>query len=183
MRILGIDPGLSNTGYGIIDHESNQSRLVAHGCIVTTAGENTASRLKAIYDGLSQVITDTQPEAVAIEKLFFSINVKSAMAVGEGRGVAILATAIAQLPLAEYTPQQIKQAVSGSGKASKDQVSRMVGVILALRDEQPATSHAADALAVAICHAHSSHFHAAVQNSIAKQLLTAASRPRKRRRV
>ncbi len=181
MRILGIDPGLSNTGYGVIDHEANQSRLVDQGCIITRPGESTAARLKAIYDGLSLVIAQTCPHVVAIEKLFFSINVKSAMAVAEGRGVAILATANAELPLSEYTPQQIKQAVSGSGKAAKDQVLRMVGVILALRDT-PATSHAADALAVAICHAHSSHFHQAVENSIAKQLL-AAARIQKRRRA
>jgi crossover junction endodeoxyribonuclease RuvC len=178
MRILGIDPGLTNTGYGVIDHESNQSRLVTHGCVITSPNDDTARRLKAIYDGLTAVMEETRPDAVALERLFFSINVKSAMAVGEGRGVAILATAKAEIPLAEYTPQQIKQAVSGSGKAGKEQVLRMVGVILSLKDA-PATSHAADALAVAICHAHSSHFHAAVQNSLAKQLLLTA---RKRRR-
>ncbi len=180
MRILGIDPGLGNTGFGVIDHEANQSRLVVHGCITTKSTEDTAQRLKAIYDGIGEVIQKTRPEAVALEKLFFSVNVKSAMAVGEGRGAAILATATANLPLAEYTPQQIKQAVSGSGKAGKDQVLRMVGVILSLKDDTPDTSHAADALAVAICHAHSSHFHRAVENSIAKQLLT-ASHSRKRK--
>lgn len=179
MRILGIDPGLSNTGFGVIDHEGNQSRLVAQGCIVTRSGEATAARLQTIYDGIMQVIEETAPEAVALEKLFFSVNVKSAMAVGEGRGVAILATAKAELPIAEYTPQQIKQAVSGSGKAGKEQVQRMVSVLLALR-ETPATSHAADALAVALCHAHSSHFQQAVENSLAKQLLVAA-RGRRRR--
>jgi crossover junction endodeoxyribonuclease RuvC len=179
MRILGIDPGLSNTGYGIIDHEANQSRLVAQGCIITKSSEATALRLKAIYDGLTNVIAETRPDAVALEKLFFSVNVRSAMAVGEGRGVAILATATANLPMAEYTPQEIKQAVSGSGKAGKDQVLRMVSVILALK-ESPATSHAADALAVAICHAHSSHFKLAVENSMAKQLLMQAKSRRRR---
>lgn len=182
MRILGIDPGLANTGYGVIDHERNQSCLVAQGCILTTPTQDTAARLKAIYDGLSQVIAETRPDAVALEKLFFSINVKSAMAVGEGRGVAILATASAELPLAEYTPQQIKQAVSGSGAAGKEQVLRMVSVLLGLHDA-PATTHAADALAVALCHAHSSHFAAAVQNSLAKQLLAAATKRRPRRRT
>ncbi len=181
MRILGIDPGLSNTGYGVIDHESNRSRLVAQGCIITRTGEPTAARLQAIYDGIMAVIEQTKPEAVSMEKLFFSINVKSAMAVSEGRGVAILATAKAQIPLAEYTPQEIKQAVSGSGKAGKDQVIRMVSVLLALT-ETPATSHAADALAVALCHAHSNHFQQAVENSLAKQLLVAA-RGRRRRSV
>lgn len=180
MRILGIDPGLSNTGYGVIDHKNNQSHLVTHGCIITKPKSETAARLKTIFDELSEVITQTKPDAVALEKLFFSINVKSAMAVGEGRGVAILATASAELPLAEYTPQQIKQAVSGSGKASKDQVARMVCVLLGLQ-ESPATTHAADALAVALCHAHSSHFQAAVENSLAKQLLLSASRSRRRR--
>ena len=179
MRILGIDPGLSNTGFGVIDHLKNQSHMVTQGCIVTKSTEQTALRLQSIYDGIMQVIEETKPEAVALEKLFFSINVKSAMAVGEGRGVAILATAKAKLPMAEYTPQQIKQAVSGSGKASKEQVQRMVSVLLALH-ETPATSHAADALAVAICYAHSNHFQQAVENSIAKQLLLSAKN-RKRR--
>lgn len=181
MRILGIDPGLSNTGYGVIDHERNQSHLVSQGCIVTKTGQPTAARLQAIFDGITAVIEETKPEAVALEKLFFSVNVKSAMAVGEGRGVAILATAKAQLPLAEYTPQEIKQAVSGSGKAGKDQVIRMVSVLLSLT-ASPATTHAADALAVALCHAHSSHFRQAVETSVAKQLL-AAARTRRRRPV
>lgn len=181
MRILGVDPGLGNTGYGIIDHENNQSHLVAHGCIITSPRESTAQRLKAIYDTLSQVIELHHPEACSMEKLFFSINVRSAMAVGEGRGVAILATANANIPLAEYTPQQIKQAVSGSGKAGKAQVQKMVTVLLGLKDN-PATSHEADALAAALCHAHSSHFHQAVENSLAKQLLT-ASRSRGRRKT
>lgn len=175
MRILGIDPGLSNTGYGVIDHEGNQSRLVAQGCIITKPTQDTAQRLKIIHDAIAAIIQETQPNAVAMEKLFFSVNVRSAMAVGEGRGVAILATAIASLPLAEYTPQEIKQAVSGSGKAGKDQVLRMVSVLLALKDK-PATSHAADALAVALCHAHSSHFRTAVNNSLAKELLTSSRR-------
>jgi len=181
MRILGIDPGLANTGYGVIDHANNQSRLVAHGCVTTSSRMDTAARLKAIYDDLTRVIEETRPDAVALERLFFSVNVRSAMAVGEGRGVAILATATAELPLAEYTPQQIKQAVSGSGKAGKDQVTRMVGVLLNLQD-MPETSHAADALAVALCHAHSSHFQAAVQNSIARQLLQASRKSRGRSR-
>lgn len=163
----------------MIDHLKNQSHMVTQGCIVTKSTEQTALRLQAIYDGIMQVIEETKPEAVALEKLFFSINVKSAMAVGEGRGVAILATAKANLPMAEYTPQQIKQAVSGSGKASKEQVQRMVSVLLALH-ETPATSHAADALAVAICYAHSNHFQQAVENSMAKQLLLSAKN-RKRR--
>lgn len=178
MRILGIDPGLTNTGYGIIEHESNRSRLVTHGCILTSPKATTAARLKVIYDALSELIADARPEAAAVERLFFSVNVKSAMAVGEGRGVAILATATAELPLAEYTPQQIKQAVTGSGKAGKAQVSRMVEVLLGLT-ASPETSHAADALAVALCHAHSSHFNAAVEASLAKQLL--AQKVRRRR--
>lgn len=181
MRILGIDPGLSNTGYGVIDHDNQQSHLVVHGCIVTKSDEPVAARLKTIHDTIVQVIEQTKPEVVALEKLFFSVNVKSAMAVGEGRGAAILATAHAALPLAEYTPQQIKQAVSGSGKAGKDQVTRMVTVLLALQGAKM-TSHEADALAVALCHAHSSRFQMAVEASMAKQLLGMRRTTRRRSR-
>lgn len=182
MRILGIDPGLLNTGYGVIDYGNNQSRLVAQGCIITSSKDPTPARLKDIHDGIVRVIEETRPDVVSLERLFFSVNVKTAMAVGEGRGVAILATVQSNLEIAEYTPQQIKQAVSGSGKAGKEQVRRMVGVILALHDNMPATSHAADALAAAICHAHSSHFRNAVDNSLAKELLLKSRRTTRRRR-
>ena len=157
MRILGIDPGLANTGYGVIEHTSQRSVMVTCGCIVTKADQPLPERLKQIHDELVLVIDKYRPEIACLEKLFFSVNVKSAMAVGEGRGVAILATAIQKIPLAEYTPQQIKQAVTGSGKAGKQQVERMIKVLLNLQIA-PATNHAADALAVALCHAHSMKF-------------------------
>lgn len=174
IRILGIDPGLANTGFGVISHDGNQSRCIDHGCIITRKETDKADRLKEIYDGVRYLIEKHRPNAVSMEQLFFSVNVKTAMAVGEGRGAAILATAQSSIRLAEYTPQQIKQAVTGSGKADKTQVQRMVRVLLAL-DESPETSHAADALAAALCHAHSLRFESAV-----KQALLGAKRRTKR---
>lgn len=167
MRILGVDPGLANTGYGVIEHDGSRSRMLAAGCIVTSTAEPLPQRLQQIYDGIMRAIELHEPNVACLEKLFFSVNVKSAMAVGEGRGVAILATAKAGIPLAEYTPQQIKQAVSGSGKANKMQVERMVKVLLNL-EQVPATSHAADALAVALCHAHSFKYSQVVLASLDK---------------
>jgi crossover junction endodeoxyribonuclease RuvC len=167
MRILGIDPGLANTGYGVIEHDGQRSRMLTNGCIVTGSTTPLSQRLQKIYDELVLVIDKFHPEVACLEQLFFSVNVKSAMAVGEGRGVAILATAKANLPLAEYTPQQIKQAVTGHGGARKGQIERMVKVLLNL-EEAPATNHAADALAVAICHAHSFRYSQLVVASLQK---------------
>lgn len=167
--ILGIDPGLANTGFGIIRHDGNRSWVVDHGCILTHKDTPKADRLKEIYDGVRYLIDKHSPDAVSLEQLFFSINVKTAMAVGEGRGAAILATAQADIRLAEYTPQEIKQAVTGSGKANKLQVQRMVRVLLNL-DENPETSHAADALAAALCHAHSLRFESAVKKALLSQI-------------
>jgi len=178
MRILGVDPGLANTGYGVIEHDGNRSRMLTSGCIVTNAASPISDRLQQIYDTLVLTIDKYGPQVACLEKLFFSANVKSAMAVGEGRGVAILATAKARLPLAEYTPQQIKQAVSGSGKANKAQVERMVKVLLNL-EVVPATNHAADALAVALCHAHSFKYSQLVVQSLEKL----GGSPRRRRAV
>lgn len=169
MRILGIDPGLANTGYGVIEHREQRSMLLTSGCIVTSTDMPLPQRLKLIHDELIIVIEKHKPEIACLEKLFFSVNVKSAMAVGEGRGVAILATAIRDIPLAQYTPQQIKQAVTGSGKAGKQQVERMVKVLLNL-EKLPETSHAADAIAVALCHAHSMRFDKAAADALAAMM-------------
>jgi crossover junction endodeoxyribonuclease RuvC len=168
MRILGIDPGLANTGYGVIEHDGQRSVMLSSGCIETKPATPLPKRLQQIYDELAHVIDKYHPSVACLEKLFFSVNVKSAMAVGEGRGVAILATAKANLPLAEYTPQQIKQAVSGHGNANKGQIERMVKVLLNL-EQVPETNHAADALAVAICHAHTFRFSQLVGASLAKE--------------
>ncbi|MEI7634870.1 MAG: crossover junction endodeoxyribonuclease RuvC [bacterium] len=157
MRILGIDPGLASTGYGVIDTDGHSSRLLECGCVSTRPGEPLAERLERIHDELAAVIEKWRPETVSLEQLFFCANVRTAVSVAQGRGVAILATAKARIPLAEYTPLQIKQALVGYGHASKPQVEKMVRAILGIR-ENLATTHAADALAAAICHAHSLKF-------------------------
>lgn len=167
VRILGIDPGLASTGYGVIDHLGQSSRLVASGCITTAAGEPLAGRLKHIHDSLAGVITEFQPEAVSIEMIFFCNNARTIIGVSQARGVAILATANANLPLFEYTPLQIKQAVAGYGKATKQQVEKMVRALLGNGAGAPSTSHAADALAAALCYAHSHRMSQMVQAALA----------------
>lgn len=187
MRILGIDPGLANTGYGIIDHDGNSSRLVTCGCVNTPAGIPMAERLRQIHDELVLVISKWKPDAAAVEQLFFARNVTTAITVAQGRGVAILAMAQSRIPLHEYSPMQIKQAVTGSGKADKAQITRMVTALLALNrtatgegdTRPPATSHAADALAVALCHAHAHRFHERAASALAATL-PAPPRPRRR---
>lgn len=134
------------------------------GEIVTRADESLAQRLQAIHHQLRETIDLWKPEAVAVESLFFCTNVRTAIAVAQARGVALLATATANVPLFEYSPLEIKLAVAGSGKARKEQMQKMVRAILGL-DHDPRTSHAADALAVALCHAHSQRFKAVVEQS------------------
>ena len=152
--ILGLDPGMAATGWGVIEHGSNSSRLLAHGTINTTARQPDSDRLFKIYRGVLDVIDEFNPAAAAIEELFGGVNLKSALAVGQARGVIILACAERGIAPADYTPLRIKQAVVGYGRASKEQVQQMVKSLLAL-EEIPRPDHAADALAVAICHAHS----------------------------
>ena len=153
MRILGIDPGLASVGWGIIDHPAGGPDAVRWGALHTPAGQATAQRLRYIHDALRDLIAELRPEAIAIEQLFFATNVKTAMAVAQARGVIVLATAESGLDAAEYTPLQIKKAVTGRGGALKPQVQKMVAVLLGLR-EIPRPDHAADALAAALCHAH-----------------------------
>lgn len=155
-RVLGIDPGLADVGYGVIDWRPADStaRLVRMGVIQTAAGRPLAERLDHIYSQLSQLIEETHPAVVAIEELFFAKNVKTAMVVAHGRAAAVLATARRKVPLCEYTPLQIKLALTGHGRASKGQVQSMVRALLALA-EIPRPDHAADALAAALCHVHS----------------------------
>ena len=167
VRIIGIDPGLANVGYGVIQHDRNRSCLLAAGTITTASTMETAQRLKMIHDGLAAVIETWQPSVAALEDLFFCTNVRTAISVAQGRGACILATANSQIELAEYTPLQIKMAVTGYGRATKQQVEKMVRVVLA-QQEGAWSNHAADALAVALCHAHSMHF---------KVLATAAGAP------
>ena len=152
MIILGIDPGLANTGWGIVEQRGGQFTCLAYGCVVTQAGEPVAQRLALIHSSLRDVIVRYSPSEVAVESVFFGTNAKSAFATGQARGVALLATADAQLSLGEYSPVQIKMAVVGTGTADKKQIQYMVRTVLGL-DHEPHPDHAADALAAAICHA------------------------------
>ncbi len=154
MVILGIDPGIAIVGYGIIKYEGNQFRVIDYGVITTPSSMELPERLKVVYEDMSQLIQKYQPDVVAVEELFFNTNVKTAITVGHGRGVAILAGATAGLRVFEYTPLQVKQSVVGYGRAQKAQVQQMVKAILCL-EKIPKPDDAADALAVAICHAHS----------------------------
>lgn len=153
MLVLGIDPGTAITGYGLVRSEGNRLHAVAYGCIRTEAKLPTPQRLQQTYEGLQQVIASYAPEEVAIEELFFNKNTKTALVVGQSRGVAILSVVNAGLPVAEYTPLQVKQSVVGYGRAEKQQVQYMVKTMLNLK-EIPKPDDAADALAIAICHLH-----------------------------
>jgi crossover junction endodeoxyribonuclease RuvC len=151
--ILGIDPGLAHTGWGIVETRGSLCRARAYGCVTTHSGEPIDQRLGKIFDEVSRAIEAYHPTQLAIEQLFFGENARSAVATAQARGVAIVACAQAGLEVGEYTPMQIKQAVVGTGAADKRQVMFMVRSILNL-DHEPRPDHAADALAVAICHAH-----------------------------
>jgi crossover junction endodeoxyribonuclease RuvC len=151
VRILGIDPGLRVTGFGVIEQAGNRLRYVTSGCVRSGQGD-LAARLKAILEGLGEVIAANRPGEVAIEQVFLNVNPKSTLALGQARGSAICAAVIAGLPVAEYTALQVKQAVVGTGHAKKEQVQHMVKRLLALPGDP--SPDAADALACAICHAH-----------------------------
>jgi len=157
MIILGIDPGIAIMGYGIINHKGNRFEVIDYGAITTSSKMPTAERLKAIYQKLKILLNTYNPEAVAIEELFFNTNAKTAMLVGQARGVAILAAINQNKSIYEYTPLQIKQGVVGYGRADKKQVQEMIKMILKL-EEVPKPDDVADALAIAVCHAHSGNF-------------------------
>ncbi len=152
MIILGIDPGLAHTGCGIIQAEGDRLRLLGYGVITTPAHDPLPGRLREIYRGIREICDEYHPDSVAVEDIFFAANVKTAVAVAQARGVAILASEESGASLFQYSPLHIKMAVVGYGRASKKQVQEMVKVILTL-SEIPRPDHAADALAVAICHA------------------------------
>ncbi|HOT23082.1 MAG TPA: crossover junction endodeoxyribonuclease RuvC [Thermoleophilia bacterium] len=153
MIVLGIDPGTASTGWGVVEYEGNRLRSRGHGCIVTSAKDPSPVRLRRIYDEARSLLRRFHPDVVAIEELFVNVNVKTALAVGQARGVLILAVADLAQPPFEYSPLQIKMSVTGYGRATKLQVQEMTKVLLGL-DRIPQPDHAADALAVAICHAH-----------------------------
>ncbi len=151
LRILGIDPGLQVTGFGVIEKRGSRIEYVTSGCVRAGGGE-LAARLRAILDGLAEVISANRPHEVAIEKVFVNVNPQSTLALGQARGTAICAAVLAGLPVAEYTALQVKQSVVGRGHAQKEQVQHMVRRLLALPGNP--SPDAADALACAICHAH-----------------------------
>ena len=151
IRILGIDPGLKVTGFGIIDKAGTRLAYVTSGCVKSGAGE-LPERIRVILEGLGEVIAAHRPSQSAIERVFVNVNPNSTLMLGQARGAAICAAVLAGLPVAEYTALQVKQAVVGFGKAGKEQVQAMVRRLLALPGEP--SPDAADALACAICHAH-----------------------------
>ena len=151
MRIIGIDPGTGILGFGVVDAHQGKTKLVTAGVITTPPHTPLDERLEEIFDGLTEIIKETKPEVMSVEKLFFARNVTTAMSVASARGVAILTGRKARLPIAEYTPMQIKQTLTGYGKADKKQVQEMVRMQLGLK-EVPKPDDAADALAAAITH-------------------------------
>ena len=152
MIVLGIDPGTANTGFGVIRVSGDRMVALDGGVIETDPESRLERRLAKLHETLSELIRWHEPKAMALEELFFGKNVASALSVGEARGVALLAAADQRLPCFDYTPQAVKKAVCGSGSADKGQIQRMVGSLLGLPDP-PSPNHAADAFAVAICHA------------------------------
>jgi crossover junction endodeoxyribonuclease RuvC len=159
--VLGIDPGVANTGYGVVAQHGGRLVALDGGVLETAPGTEPARRLAEIHAGVAGLIDEYAPDALALEDLYFGANTRSAFAVGQARGVAMLAAGQRGVPCASYTPQQVKGAVCGSGRAAKDQVQRMVQTLLAL-PELPRPDHAADALAVAICHANGAPMAAAL---------------------
>jgi crossover junction endodeoxyribonuclease RuvC len=155
MLVIGIDPGTASTGYGLIRQQSDgQLALVDYGMISTAAGQPMPIRLLDLYSNLMHILQDYKPDSAAVETLFFQRNVSTALMVGQARGVALLALAMANVSVDEYTPSEVKLAVSGYGNADKQQMQAMVKTLLTL-DHLPKPDDAADALAVAICHCHS----------------------------
>ena len=161
MRVLGIDPGSLITGFGVVEDVAGGLCALAWGTVRTRASQPLPVRLKHIYDGLSAALHTWQPETVAVEGVFFAENPKTALILGQARGVALLAVANAALPLVEYSALEIKQAVVGYGRAGKAQIQQMVRTLLRL-DTLPQPADAADALAAAICHVHTHGFRSRV---------------------
>lgn len=154
MRIMGIDPGIGRTGWGIIDEEHSKIKPVAFGCLETPPKEEIASRLASLYSSLQTILRDQKPDIVAIEELFFNTNAKTALIVGQARGVMLLLSAQEKIPVAVYTPLQVKVALTGYGRADKAQIGHMVKIILSL-PVIPKPDDTADALAIALTHAFS----------------------------
>ena len=154
MKILGIDPGSVTTGFGIVECSEKSYRFISCGCVHTSSKTPFTQRLGKIYSDLMDVIVELKPDEVAVEDVFYKDNPKTALKMGHARGVILLAAVNSNLPISEYTPREVKMAVVGSGRASKEQVQFMIMNVLGLR-ELPKPLDASDALAVALCHAHS----------------------------
>lgn len=154
MVIIGVDPGYAIVGIGVIEFIGNKFRMLEYNAITTEAGEKTTDRLKAIYEGMNYFISKYHPDAISIEELFFNSNQKTAIKVAQARGVILLSAVNADIPVYEYTPLQVKQAVTGYGRADKAQIQTMIKMLLHL-DKIPKPDDAADGLALAITHAHS----------------------------
>jgi crossover junction endodeoxyribonuclease RuvC len=159
MRVLGFDPGTATTGYGIIEGKGNRLTHIAHGVILTSPKEHYAERLKQIYDQATELIATHNPQAIAIEELFFTKNVSTGIPVAQARGVLSLAAIQSGLPIGEFKPREMKLAVAGYGKADKKQVQEMIKMLLNL-DSIPKPDDAADALGIAICQIHTGQYNA-----------------------
>lgn len=170
MRILGIDPGYAIVGYGVVEVKNGRYVPLEYGAVTTKAGEEFALRLKEIYEGMVEILAAYKPQAAAVEKLYFTNNKTTGIGVAEARGVILLALAQAKVPLFEYTPMQVKQAVTGYGKALKPQVQEMTRRLLKL-SEIPKPDDTADALALAICHGQ------AAGSALRRSLLEQAKEP------
>lgn len=170
MRILGIDPGYAIVGYGVVEAENGRYQALEYGAVTTRAGDDFALRLKEIYEGMTELLNVHRPRAAAVEKLYFTNNKTTGIGVAEARGVILLALAQAGVPLFEYTPMQVKQAVTGYGKALKPQVQEMTRRLLRL-PAVPKPDDTADALALAICHGQ------AAGSSLRRELLERARKP------
>lgn len=153
-RVLGIDPGLQALGYGVIESNGRQAKMIEYGVVTTTPDQPLPERLGILYEGVDTVIRRLQPDRVAIERLLYCKNVSIALLLGQARGAAIVAAAQHKLPMIEYNPTEIKSAIVGRGRASKEQVQKMIQILLCLPG-LPEPDHAADALAVALTYVHS----------------------------
>ncbi|HHT78647.1 MAG TPA: crossover junction endodeoxyribonuclease RuvC [Actinobacteria bacterium] len=167
-RILGIDPGLETTGVSVIDiSDSSSYKIIFCDCIITSKNKKIPQRLSEIYEGISEVIQKCEPSCLAIEELFFAANAKTAMNVGQARGTVLLAAFLNNMEIYEYTPLEVKQAITGYGRASKEQIKYMIKVILKIKENSfvPKKDDAWDSLAIAVCHANSSNFYKKIKKA------------------
>lgn len=159
MRVMGVDPGTREAGFGVVQQKGNRMSLVEYGVVSARRGDPVAVRLRTIYEGLHEAVRRHRPDVLSIEAVFYGKNVASALRMGEARGVAILAASVENVDVVEYAPAIVKKAAVGQGRASKERVQEMIRILLGL-PEPPSPDHAADALALAVCHCNRSRFDA-----------------------